>query len=163
MKLMGLSGVTQTEHISPLLQLLIQILSIARRGFHPNEDLAGRRIQLAQFLLPELPSLPDIGKSNRFDHDAFVEPENAAHAGLASNINPTDILDRHVLRRECRCRCFHHTPACLLLSPSLVILFDATIRLLAARNPTDRGERQLMLDRQSSPARETARLLQQAS
>jgi hypothetical protein len=30
-----------------------------------------------------------------------------------------------------------------------LIFFDATFRLLAARNPTHRGERQLILDRQS--------------
>jgi len=51
----------------------------------------------------------------------------------------------------------------LVFSPSLFIFFDAPFRLLAARNPTNQGERQLILDRQSRQARETARLLQQAS
>jgi hypothetical protein len=51
----------------------------------------------------------------------------------------------------------------LVFSPPLVIFFNVTSRRLAARNPTNRGERQLMLDRQSRQARETARLLQQAS
>jgi hypothetical protein len=54
-----------------------------------------------------------------------------------------------------------HLLSCV--SPFLFIFFDATFRWLAARNPTNRGERQLILDRQSCQARETARLLQQAS
>jgi hypothetical protein len=54
----------------------------------------------------------------------------------------------------------------LVFSPSLVIFFDATFQPLAARNPTNQGERQLMLDRQSHQALvfpETAWRLQQAS
>src|SRR5882762_2718543 len=89
---MGLSGVQQTEHITLSFQLLIQILPIPRCGFHPNEDLAGHSIQLTQFLLPELPSLPAISKRDRFDHDAFVEPKNTARAGLAPDVNPQTYL-----------------------------------------------------------------------
>jgi len=134
----GLPGVQQTKHISPLFQLLIQILPIPRRGFHPNENLAGHCIQLMQFLLPDLPSLPSIGKKDRFDYDAFVEPENAARAGLASDVNPTDILDRHFLRGECRrCR-FHRTPAfwCSLHLWSSSLIQPST---LGSRKPDQPG------------------------
>src|SRR5258708_20209355 len=84
---MGLSGMQQAQDISPLFQLVIQILPIPRCGFHPNEDLTGYRIQLAQFFLPELPALPGIGKGNRFDYHAFVGPQNAARAGLARRLS----------------------------------------------------------------------------
>src|SRR5260370_7332528 len=84
---MGLSGMQQAQDISPLFQLVIQILPIPRCGFHPNEDLTGYRIQLAQFFLPELPALPGIGKGNRFDYHAFVGPQNAARAALAPRLS----------------------------------------------------------------------------
>jgi len=54
----------------------------------------------------------------------------------------------------------------LVFSPSLVIFCDTTFQPLAAGNPTNQGERQLILDRQSHRVlvfSETARLLQQAS
>src|SRR6266516_1840435 len=93
MKMMGLSWMKETQHIAALLQLVIEILPIAGGGFHPNEDLARRSIQLVQFFFPDLPALPGIGKGDRLDDHAFVGSANAACTGLASNINPADILD----------------------------------------------------------------------
>src|SRR2546425_3477311 len=113
---MGLSGMQQAQDISPLFQLVIQILPLPRRGFHPNANLTGCRIHLAQFFLPELPALPGIGKRKRFDSHACVGPQNAAHAGLASDVHPTDRLDRQFLWGERRCRRFHRTPAFWLSS-----------------------------------------------
>src|SRR5258708_7575735 len=101
----------QTQHIAALLQFMIHIFPIARGGFHPDEDLVGRSIQPAQFFFPDLPSLSGISKGNRLGHHAFVGPANAAHTGLASNINPTDVFDRRFLRRGSRWSCSHHTPA----------------------------------------------------
>src|SRR6266699_4201169 len=108
MKLMRLPRMQQTQHIPTLLQLVIQILPIAGGGFHPDEDLAGRSIQLVQFLFPDLPAL---GKDDRLDYHALVGPTDAARTGLASDINPTDVLDRRFLRRGNRLRCTPHTPA----------------------------------------------------
>jgi hypothetical protein len=76
-----------------LLQLVIEIFPIARGRFHPNEDLSSRSIQLVQLLFPDLPALSGIGKGDRLDEHTFVGSANAAHTGLAADINPTDVLD----------------------------------------------------------------------
>ena len=91
--MMGLSWMEETQHIAALLQLVIKIFPIAGGGFHPDEDLSGRSIQLVQFLFPDLPTLSGIGERDRFDHHTFVGPANATRTGLASDINPTDVLD----------------------------------------------------------------------
>jgi hypothetical protein len=98
MKLMGLARMQETQDIATPLQFVVEILMVAGGRLHPNEDLAGRSIQVAQFLFPDLPALPGIGKGDRLDHHAFVRPTNAARTGLASNIDPTHILDRRFLR-----------------------------------------------------------------
>ncbi|MFL5665209.1 MAG: hypothetical protein ACJ8BW_28275 [Ktedonobacteraceae bacterium] len=72
---------------------------------------------------------------------------------MASNINPADVLDRRFLRGSRGYRPIHRTPALTSFfhpcpSPP-VPPFDLWQR---ARNPADQGERQLMLDRQSSLA-----------
>jgi len=90
---------------------MIKILPIAGGGLHPDENLAGRSIQLVQFLFPDLPACPGIGECDRFDHHTFVGSTNAARTGLASNVNPTDILDGRFLLRGSRWSSPHRTPA----------------------------------------------------
>src|SRR5260221_1919068 len=99
------------QHIAALLQLVIEILPIAGGGFHPDENLAGWSIQMAQFLFPDLPAFPGIGERDRLDHHTFVGPTNAARTGLASNVNPTDILDGRFLLRGSGWSSIHRTPA----------------------------------------------------
>jgi hypothetical protein len=62
-------------------------------GFHPDEDLRGNGIQLGEFLGPHLPALLRIGEGHWLDHHAFVWPTHTSRTGLASHVNPTDILD----------------------------------------------------------------------
>jgi|SRR6266567_4331460 len=102
MKVMRLSWMEETQHIAALLQLVREILPRAGGGFHPDENLAGWSIQLVQFLFPDLPTLSGIGEGDRFDHHTFVGPTDAARTGLASNVNPTDILDGRFLLRGSR-------------------------------------------------------------
>ena len=102
MKLMGLSWMEETQHIAALLQLVREILPIAGGGFHPDENLAGRSIELIQFLFPDVPACSGIGERDRFDDHTFVGPTHAARTGLASNVNPTDLLDGHFLLRGSR-------------------------------------------------------------
>src|SRR2546421_8466180 len=93
MKMMGLSWMYETQRVAALLQLVIEIFSIAGGGFHPNENLFSRSIQLLQLLFPDLPTLSGIGKGERLDDHGFVGSANAARTGLASDINSTDVLD----------------------------------------------------------------------
>src|SRR5215472_14933884 len=98
---MGLSRMEETQDIAAPLQLLVEILMVAGGGFHSDKDLFGKRIQLAQFLFPDLPTLPGIGEGDRLDHHAFVRPTHAARTRLASDIHPTDVFDaRFLLRRR---------------------------------------------------------------
>jgi len=108
------------------------------------------------FSSQDLPTFPGIGERDRLDHHTFVGPTNAARTRLTSNINPTDVFDNRFLLRgrgwgpihrtpafpafPTLSLSWHHSPASVLLSPG------------RARNPTNQGERQLMLDRQSSQA-----------
>ena len=94
---MGLPRVQKPQDIATLLQLVIQILPVAGRGFHANEDVAEESIQLAQLLLPDLPAFPGIGESDRLDLHSFVRPAHTARTRLAANVNPTDICDRRFL------------------------------------------------------------------
>jgi len=90
---MRLARMQQTQHIAALLQLVIKILMVAGGCLHPNEDLLGESIELAQFLFPDLPTFPALANRIGLTTTLFVGPTNATRTGLASNINPTDILD----------------------------------------------------------------------
>src|SRR5439155_7170290 len=145
------------QHIPTLLQLVIEIFPIAGGGFHPNENRSGRSIQLVQLLFPDLPPLSGIGKGDRFDDHTFVGSANATRTGLASDINPTNVLDDRSFLRGSGWRHLHCSPSFLRHFPSLFISSHhspASILLppRQARNPASQGERQLMLDRQSSLA-----------
>src|SRR5438132_11558400 len=96
--MMGLSWMEETQHVPALVQLLIEIFPVAGGGFHANEDLSSRSIQLLQFLFPDLPALSGIGKGDRLDDHAFVGAANAADTALAPDINPTDVFDDCSLR-----------------------------------------------------------------
>ena len=93
MKLMRLPRMQQAEPIPPLLQCMVEVLTVACRRLHSDEDLLGERIQLRKFVQQNVPSLLCIGKGEGFDHQAFVQSVDTARTGLASDVNPTDILE----------------------------------------------------------------------
>src|SRR5690349_18549324 len=93
MKMMGSSWMEEPQHLPALRQLVREIFPRAGGAFHPNEDLSSRSLQLVQFLFPDLPALSSVGKGDRLDDHAFVRSVNAARTGLASDSNPTDVLD----------------------------------------------------------------------
>jgi hypothetical protein len=66
---------------------------------------------MAQFLFPDLPTFPGIGERDRLEHHTFVGPTNATRTGLASNVNPTDILDGRFLLGGSGWSSPHRTPA----------------------------------------------------
>src|SRR5258708_14694588 len=110
------------------------------------------------------PSLA-LAKVTALSHRAFIGPTDAAHTRLASDIHPTDILDRRLPLRE--------ADGVVLMVHLLSLAFPIPVHFLRctlatrdprARNPTYQGERQLMLDRHSSLATldQSRWLLQQA-
>jgi hypothetical protein len=80
-----------------LFQLMIQILPVTGGCFHPDEDLAGRNIQLGELVQQHVPSWLGISKLYGFDDHAFVWPTDTARTGLAGDVNPTDVFDGGVL------------------------------------------------------------------
>jgi hypothetical protein len=71
---------------------VIEVLAVARRCLHPNEDLLGERIQPREFVQQDVPSLLAIGEAERLDHQAFVWSTDTARTRLASDVNSTHIL-----------------------------------------------------------------------
>jgi hypothetical protein len=77
MKVMSLPGMQQTHLIASLLQFMVEVFMITGGGLHANHDLARSRIQLAQLLLPSVPTLLRIGKGGRLDHHASIRASDA--------------------------------------------------------------------------------------
>lgn len=66
---------------------MIEVLAVARRRLHPNEDLLGEHIQPREFVQQDVPSLLAIGEAERLDHQAFVWSTDTARTRLARRLS----------------------------------------------------------------------------
>jgi len=76
---------------------VLEILAVTGSRLHPDQDLTGKRIQVTQLVQQHVPSILAIGEGRVLDHQTFVRSADTASTGLASDVNPTDLLDRDFL------------------------------------------------------------------
>jgi len=77
----------QAQPIASFQEGMIQVLSIARSGLQPNQDLLSRGFQLIQMLEEPLKAICLIAELAGFDHLPFFHRQAAHHTGLHANIN----------------------------------------------------------------------------